>query len=544
MFSFDLRSQPWIPVRDVQGNLLEVSLHEALTNGANYLRIESENPLEVAALHRFLLAVLHRALRGPTTAKDNARWLRQGFPTEEIEAYLEPFDDRLDLFHPKYPFYQIPEMPSEGYTQHWSRLSTEFGSGNTSPLFNYAKRDEAPKNPASWVSPARAARLVLEHQTFCLGGLIKRFITSSPGAPTATAAHTLVQGDNLHQTLCLNLVSYPPKEYETDWVVWEAEPLKIKELQTDPKAVPRGLVHRYTWLSRSIRLFPEDFDGEVGVCTFAYASAVRPDGYGDDPLVAYRVPKKAKEGLYPLGLSKDRAFWRDFTALLPQKKGETADQIPRVINQALETFREIERAIRPKRGLVVEVYGQMSNQGKVETWRSEARRLPGAVIQQREVRKTVENLLLLSDEVGEKLRQTGFEFIVRQLPVSRDNEDEVARLRRLFHAPPYDREPQEIKNIRLRVAQLPLQMDFWSNLERRFYQLLDNLGEDYDEEAVEQQWKGWLLETASEAWDVTVRGAGTAPRALKAAAQAQGMFFAQLKKLRSEREKEVAVEQG
>lgn len=518
MFSFDLRTQNWIPVRDLQGNLLEVSLHEALTNGKNYLRIESESPLEVAALHRFLLAVLHRALQGPTTVKDNVRWLKEGFPREKLEVYLQCFGHRFDLFDLKYPFYQIAEMPPEGFTQHWRRLSTELGSGNTSPLFNYARRDAVPKNPTSWVSPAQAARLLLEHQTFCLGGLIKRFITSAPGAPSATAAHTLVHGDNLHQTLCLNLVNYSLEEYKTDWVVWEAEPPSIKELQTDPKAVPRGLVHRYAWLSRSIKLFPEDFEGEVGVCNFAYASAVRPDAYGSDPLVAYRVPKKQKDALYPLGLSKDRALWRDFAALLPQRKGETADQIPRVIHQAVSVFQELENTLRPKRGLVVEVYGQINDQGKVEAWRSEAQRLPEAVLGSRDVRGLVEDLLNQTGEVWELLN-TACRILAGEILAPGE--------RTAF-----------TKDVTKLTQSFPARLLYWSNLERRFYGMLDSLGLDYDPEAVEQQWKAGLFEVALEAWDVTVRGAGSTSRVLKAAAQAQGMFIGQLAKLRG-RELEV-----
>lgn len=526
MFNFDLRTEQWIPVRDMRGGgeLLEISLEEALVNGQNYLRIESDNPLEVAALHRFLLAVLHRALKGPTTAKDNARWLREGcFPEQEIKGYLERFHDRFDLFHSERPFYQVAAMPSEGYTQHWSRLSAEFGSGNTSPLFNYAKRGEAPKNPDSWISPAQAARLLLEHQTFCLKGLIRRFVTSAPGAPAATAAHTLVQGDHLQQTLCLNLVSYPQNEYEADWVVWEAEPPTIEELKRNPKVKPRGLVHRYTWLSRSIKLFPEHICGQVGVRNIAYASAVRPEDYTSDPLVAYRTPQKAGEGLFPLGLSKDRSLWRDFAALLPPK-GDAADQIPRVIHQAIETFREVEKAIRPRRGLVVEVYGQISDQAKIEAWRSEARRLPETVLGQRDVRSLVESLLSWADDVWEHLNQACRALAAGMLASGERKAD-----------------PKDVTELN---QGFPARLVYWPKLERRFYQLLDSLSEAYDEEAVERQWKGWLYEAALEAWKLTVQGAGSTPRALKAAAQAQGKLLAQLKELKPEPQKEVAVEQS
>lgn len=498
-------------MRDTEGRLREVGLREALTNAAAYTRIESENPLEVVALHRFLLAVLHRALRGPTSPKQNARWLREGFPAGVIEAYLGRFHDRFDLFHPRYPFYQVPEMPSEGYTQHWSRLSAEFGSGNTSPLFNYAKRGGAPENPGSWIAPAQAARLVLEHQTFCLGGLIKRFITSAPAAPTATAAHALVQGDDLHQTLCLNLVGYSPAEHAADEAVWEAEPPRIAYLQGDPSERPRGLVHRYTWRSRSVRLFPETFGAEVGVRNFAYASAIRPADFGFDALVAYRIPRDARRGLLPLGLSKDRALWRDFTALLPHRQGESADRIPAVIEWAIATFGELERTRRPRRGLVVEVYGQTNDQGKLELWRSEARRLPEAVLGRRDVRKTVEGLLLEADGVWGHLN-SACRLLAAELlaPGGRTAAGEdVSRL----------------------VQAFPARLVYWARLERRFYELLEGLREDYNEGRVEQQWAEWLVETADDAWDITVRSTGGGARALKAAARAQGMFYAQLRQL-------------
>lgn len=514
MFSFDLRTQPWIPVRDLDGNLLEVSLHQALTGAAEYVRIESENPLEVAALHRFLLAVLHRALKGPTTAKDNAQWFANGFPVADIDAYLERFHDRFDLFHPTYPFYQVGEMPADGYTQHWSRLSTEYGSGNTSPLFNYANRRGAEDTLDSWISPAQAARLVLEHQTFCLGGLIKRFITSAPAAPAATAAHTLVQGDNLHQTLCLNLVNYSLQQFSGDWVVWEAEPPKIAELIKDPRILPQGLVHRYTWLSRSIRLLPENFDDKTGVCVLAYASAERPKDYTDDPLVAYRASKKTKGAVYPIGLDADRAFWRDFAALLPHKKSQTADRIPTVINQAIETFSRLEQSIRPKRGLVVEVYGQINKQAKVAAWRSEAQRLPKAILSDRDVRTTVEVSLLHASSVWNVLNAACKVLAAEMLAASESK-----------------KAPKDLSNLN---DSFPAKLIYWTNLERRFYQMLDSLVENYDETAVEKQWKGWLWETALEAWNVTVKAAGATPRVLKAAVHAQGLLLAQLHQFKPE----------
>jgi len=517
MFNFDLRTEPWIPVRDSNNTLHEISLHEALTNAASYQGIESESPLEVAALYRFLLAVLHRALKGPTTAKDNARWFKEGFDLAAIEAYLERYGNRLDLFHGERPFYQVSEMPSEGFTQHWSRLSTEFGSGNTSPLFNYAKRDTAPKEPKSWVTPAQAARLVLEHQTFCLGGLIRRFITSSPHAPTATAAHVLAVGEDLHQTLCFNLVNYPPAVQQNDCAVWETDPPKVAVLEKDPSEVPRGLVHRYTWLSRTIKLFPEAFDGTVGVRRLAFASAVRPKDFGFDAMVAYlprRVTKNDK--LEGLRLDANRGLWRDFTALLPDKTGRSSDVAPAVIDQAIATLAELEQTRRPQRGLVVEVYGQISNQGKVELWRSEAHRLPKAILGQRNVRKTVKTLLGSADAAWEALDQSCRTFagviltLSERKPSNKNSIDDVISLTQSF----------------------PARLIYWTDLERHFYRLIGDLDDAYDETSVEKRWVQTLIDAANLAWNATLRSAGSNPRALKAAAIAQGPLYSCLKKLR------------
>jgi CRISPR system Cascade subunit CasA len=502
---FDLRIQPWIPVRTLSGDLLEVSLSEVLTRPQNYLRIESDNPLEVASLYRFLLAVLYRALEGPNNIAESVAWFKNGFPLEKIEAYLETYQDRFDLFHPKYPFYQIAEMPSEGYTQHWSRLSTEYGSGNTSFLFNYSRREDAPKAQTSTVSPAQAARLILEHQSFCLGGLIKRFITSAPGAPVATAANTLVQGENLHQTLCLNLTLYPNELRKHDHAVWEVEPPTVKELKADPGRMPLGKVDRFTWLSRSIKLFPETQEGEgageTRVGFLAYASAVRPQEQApNDPLIAYRLHPKF--GILPLGLSKERGFWRDFAAILPHKKGETADKIPEVISHAIDLTRKLER--RSKKGIVTMVLGQINDQGKVEVWRSEAQRLPDAVLGEQDVRQTVESALRESDTFWEYLN-TACRILADRLlaPSGRSaHKDDVSKLTQTF----------------------PARAFYWSSLERRFSEWLGTLSEGYDEDAVETAWRKTLLQVTGEAWSHTVRSIGSSGRALRAASQAEGML--------------------
>src|SRR4051794_21057800 len=94
--SFDLRTQPWIPVR-CDDRLIEVSLEDALLRAGDFQGIEDPSPLVMGALHRFLLAVLHRALGGPEDAARAANWFRVGFPEGQVREYLAHYHDRFDL---------------------------------------------------------------------------------------------------------------------------------------------------------------------------------------------------------------------------------------------------------------------------------------------------------------------------------------------------------------------------------------------------------------------------------------------------------------
>ena len=98
MFSFNLITENWIPVKTLSGEIKEVSLKDALLKARDYKRIEDPSPLVVASLHRFLLAVLHRALKGPTEVSQNVEWFKNGFSEKDISDYLDKWKDRFGDF--------------------------------------------------------------------------------------------------------------------------------------------------------------------------------------------------------------------------------------------------------------------------------------------------------------------------------------------------------------------------------------------------------------------------------------------------------------
>jgi CRISPR system Cascade subunit CasA len=58
------------------------------------------------AIHRLLLAVLHRALDGPRDTIEAVEIYEAGqLPEGPVQSYLESWEHRFDLFHPTHPFY-------------------------------------------------------------------------------------------------------------------------------------------------------------------------------------------------------------------------------------------------------------------------------------------------------------------------------------------------------------------------------------------------------------------------------------------------------
>jgi CRISPR system Cascade subunit CasA len=518
VYIFDLRKEPWIPVRDIHGQLLEVSLQEALTNGQHYLRIESDNPLEVAALHRFLLAVLHRALKGPTTARDNARWLREGFPVSAIEDYLDRFHDRFDLFHPDYPFFQIADRPETLSKSNFESIA-KIDIGLPSMHFD----DSAYKNPPV-VRPGQAARMLLSVNCFALSGGRGYY----PGLVT-TAILAIPLGQNLHETLCLNMVPYEEHKQTHDLPSWELkEGIGLEQIRANTVQQVRGLTHHYSWISRAIRLFPEELDGSIVLRTMFYASAFGKDRNAAiiDPMASYRI--NGEEGLSPVRFREGRGFWRDIYSLIPQSI-EGAEKPPLTIKTALSTLMQLGVPHRNLRihALILGQAGKL-NEEKWFYWRQSVVNIPAYISENRTSYHLIKSALESAESVESSLGYALDAFAEHML------------FQRILER----RNKQQITAIKGFIRNLQTFEYYWSRLERHFYELLDALGETYDEDEVERRWKAWLYEAALEAWNLTVQGAGSTPRALKAAAQAQGKLLTRLKELKPELKKEVAIEKN
>ncbi|MCX7784072.1 MAG: type I-E CRISPR-associated protein Cse1/CasA [Meiothermus sp.] len=490
-FSFNLVDEPWIPVR-VGGKRELFSLEATLLRAREIERPEDSSPLVLAALHRLLLAVLHRALEGPHDATQNAQWITSGFPEERIKGYLKRFRSRFDLFDPERPFYQIAGY--ENKPKSIAQLAAELSSGTNKLLFDHTQEDNPPA-----MSPAQSARLLVARQMLA----IPEGAGYSP-SPVGGAALVLPTGDNLLETLCLNLVPYAPDQ--DDKPVWE-----LDHPRPNHEQVILGLTHRYTWTSRLIRLVPESLDGETVVRFVHYGPACKLlEGavFNPDPMLAYRITDEKQGTRRAVSFRKNRAFWRDFTALLP-KDSPLSPQVVRVAEKVLHL-------IGRTTALPTMVLGATNDKAKFEFWRGELHLLPEAMSANRseEVYSSLEDALEQAEDLGEALRRAAW-VLARNL---------------LSHG---GRDPDP-DDVRRRVETFPTYEVYWSSLDRAFPKLLECLTVNYRWDEVERFWKKQLLEASRRAWDLTVAAAGDDAFALRAIYSAQGLLWAAQKPLLEE----------
>ncbi len=469
MRRFNLIDEKWIPLRFPDGTRRELGIRETLVRSKEISEIEDPSPLVVAALHRFLLAVLYRALEGPTDI-DQARVLfKEGLPGDRITDYLNKWRDRFWLFDEKYPFYQVPDYePKEerGKKQWkpWSVIAAEHNGDNTKVLVDHLDTTEPGSIPSS-----RAARWLLACQTFGLGGGNSDF-KYTKSAPSATAVMVLPLGRTLHDTLVLSLVPENPAVLGEDLPLWEREPDTLASLQRGDERAIRGWADLYSWRTRSIKFHLQGEGQTLEELAFASGVGCVPGGVDPvDPMLGYRID--SEQGRLPLQF-RDRGLWRDFDSLLPDE----SRLAPRVVDHAAVLTRS-DRGRFPRS---VTVMGQANSKAKVEYWRMERFALPEALAGDRFIRTEIKQLLIDAESAQGSLWAACSSFARHLLGRG-------------------DRKPARV-DIGKFVKQMPVNAWYWSTLESRFHEVLREYTLDRDSEDIRWQWLESVRNTLRAAW--------------------------------------------
>lgn len=460
MSQFNLIDEGWIPVRKCSGERIELGIRDTLLHAKEIEVIEDASPLVVAALHRFLLAVLYRALEGPTDIDQAKVWFKSGLPAECISAYLEQWRDRFWLFDESYPFFQIPGFEPKVWRA-WTALAAEHNADNAKVLFDHIDITRPEAVPA-----AAAARWLLAAQTFSVSAG-KSELSHTGTAPSATAAMVLPLGLQLEDTLLLSLVPQNCAVLATDLPVWEREPESLVSLKAGAKRAIMGYCDRYTWRTRSVRLRGDE---NGGVCELAFASGVENASKDSlDPMLSYRIDDK--NGKLPIQF-KERGLWRDFDSLLP----DDAKLAPEVIEHVAALTR-VDRARFPSSVMVL---GQSNNKAKIEFWRLERFALPEALLGDRSIRSDIHQLLADAEESQQGLWRACRCF-ARDL-LSRGERDPDA------------------KDVSRVVEQMPGSAIYWSTLEAAFHDVLLGYTSESDPDLIRFTWLKTLRSALLNAW--------------------------------------------
>jgi CRISPR system Cascade subunit CasA len=490
---FNLIDEAWIPVRFQDGSRDELGIQDTLLQAKNIAAIEDASPLVTAALHRLLLAILYRALRGPCSLDEAKALFREGLPQEKIQAYLNTWRERFWLFHGTHPFWQIPDFEPKNLRA-WTVLATEHNADNAKVLFDHIDVRE----PGS-ISYANAAKWLIAAQTFSVS-CGKSELAHTGTSPSATSIALIPIGHNLECTLIFSLVPQCESLLDGDSAIWEREPESVDSLMARPKRLIFGLSDRYTWRSRSIKLH----SAAGRVSKVALASGVDCIDSGQlDPMHAYINGK-------PLFL-KERGLWREFDSILPAKDNNLTSNI----KHAIEVFSGDDFGY-PRSIIAI---GQKIPPAKanVEFWRLENYKFPGALQRDPFIRTDI-NACLDQGESTQSALRSACKAYARGI---------IQRLE------PIDgKKNKSIDNVQDFLNQMPCIPAYWSRLEGAFHTMLQDFTSEANPYLIRRNWLANVRDALQESWGLHSRQARTGDAwAIRALVQAEGRVRAESKRL-------------
>ena len=501
-YTFNLLESPWILCTHSDGTPLELNLRDALVRSHQLSEIHGESPLVTVALHRLLLAVLHRVFDGPRDWREwNRLWKAERWDEQRLDAYLRKYDHCFNLFDPDRPFYQsaderIPEPASI------NRLIHEMAHGSNATLFDHHLEEE---NPA--LLPGEAARALLAIQSFGLGGFGMGRL-SHTDAPCTGGILFLVLGQNLFETLALNLLRYPDEKLpgqakENDRPFWEMD-----DPFTTERSVPLGYLDYLTWQNRRILFFPESTADGLVVRGMTEAPALRLKKGILEPMMHYA--DKGRGGLRSLSFREGRALWRDSAALFRLRtKGYRP---PLVFDWLAELVDEDCLKIHQTRRYMA--LGMSKSRAKVNFYRSEHMPLPLEYLQKQALVERLDEALKMAESISSQLWGAARTLATFILSPEADTEGVRQPVR------------EDLDQL---MGQWAIGRYYWAQLETPFQETMNAMPKDPI--AALNDWQEMLRKAAWDAFDRVADNVNHDPHKLKAVVRARGQLGAGLKKI-------------
>jgi CRISPR system Cascade subunit CasA len=326
--SFDLLSQPWIPVVK-DGRQVDVSLRTAVVDAHVIDALAMTDGPQFAGLLRMLTALV-MDVYGRTT--DNQQWdarrLEGSFNPADFDRYSDQIvgRNRFDLFDAERPFLQSALVPDEGKTV--ASMIPHVATGNTPPLFS-PDTDKTPRT----LTAAEAARALVAQMTIAVpnpgraGGTDqdRSWKGFSFAGRAGIVGFVAPLGTTLFETLMLNI--HNGKTEKGDAPAWRRQ--QSPPASRDARRAT-GMLDLLTWTPRRVRLIP-DTDGTVTRIGFRGGDALTVLENAHEPHTAFRISDGKGEGSPTAGTQYPRKHlahtvgWRGLPTLLAMKRVGDSD---------------------------------------------------------------------------------------------------------------------------------------------------------------------------------------------------------------------------
>ena len=507
-FSFNLADEPWLPCVRLDGTAVTLNVRDTLAQAHQLQSLAGDSPPQTAALHRFLLAILHRVF-GPADYGEWADlWQAETFDAGRLIAYLDDWRPRFDLFDPERPFYQAADPRVK--LKSTISLSHDRASGNNATLF-----DHHTEAIGEVLTPAQAARTLIACQGYGLAGLagIKQKFTDGT---CAGGIIFLVEGDNLKQTLLLNMIMYPPDDEDmfahtdNDKPAWEMD---------DPfepaRETPLGYLDYLTWQNRYVLLQPELDNSGTVVRKMTMGPALRFEPTLLDPMKHYR--RDDRLGALAAKFSEDRVLWRDSAAFFTFHNDSGRKVRPPATFRWLRELVDEGKLDRHKRYRCVAL-GMSKKQAKVFFFREERLPLPLAYLTDDDLVNSLGDALDHTATVAFDLLQAARQ-VGMILQVSDGDSKKWGELN-----------GNAKSAINAWVAHTGTERQYWANLDIPFLTFMEDLPRQERESAL-RSWLERLKSTALEAFNQAAQCTGRDGRSFKAVVRGRSYLNYRLNQL-------------
>ena len=438
---YDILTEPWLPVRELSGEVTNVGLLELLEEAHRFEAIDGLNPMEEYSVLRFLSVFLTAVFR-PKRWRVKFELLKEGsFDMSKIQAYIELCHKEgvsFDIFDEKRPFMQA--MPNSEYDKQEHITSSAKLNSTRASGHNHIHYDHTLEKDAS-MSPAEAFVGILTTQVFCPSDGSGYYPCINYKKGQGQPLYFLPKGKTLFETLILAMFTISGDSNERE--VWFND-MEIIHKEDGVNAPSK--LYGMMFPSRRIRLIVDG--GLVKREYFQPGLHLASKSGWTDPHVAYYLDKNEIRQITP---SMDREGWRNIRTLAIQFAKNEAD-VPAVLRDYVEILSEQNQTM-----MEILAFGVViSSNAKYDDLQRGTFTLDTRIITNIKKSTMAGDMIAFMEEQGN--------ILYNKLKIMLVNEKRLERTKKTR------KKPNENKIIRIRH-------DYFSRCEKIFYEYSDRLAE-------------------------------------------------------------------